>query len=311
MSIELRHLRYFVAVAEELHFSRAAQRLHISQPPLSQHIKAVESELGVLLLRRTRRRVELTEAGARFLEAARTTLEQAERAMDIARRIGRGESGTLRLGFTATAPFTRVFTQAVRAYRAALPGVHLELALSTTAQVLEAVRTGALDVGLVRPAAGAPLPAGLRALPVLTDRLMLVLPADHPLAARPRPVPVAALADEPFVLRPQGPGSAYYEQVFRLCQAAGFTPRIAQEAQEAPTILALVAAGMGVSILPAALRAIGVADVLWRPLAAGREAQTQVLLVFSAAQPPSPLREGFVTLIQRFARRSGAAGARG
>jgi DNA-binding transcriptional LysR family regulator len=298
--VDLRQFRYFVVLAEELHFTRAAQRLNIGQPPLSLQIQAIERELGTELLKRNRRRVELTEAGRLFLTEARAALAQAERAVETARRAARGEIGTLRIGFTPSAPFAPAFTRAVHAYRLALPDVHLSLSLSRSASLTEALRIGGIDVGLIRPAASSALPPEVAAMPVLRDRLMLALPAQHRLAQRKASVPIEALAEEAFVLRPRGPGAAFYEQVYELCGRAGFAPQLAQEAHEAPTILGLVAVGVGLSILPACFRAIQIPDVVWRDIAVDAEAISTLLLVYNRKAAATPQRSRFIELVQQF-----------
>jgi DNA-binding transcriptional LysR family regulator len=316
--VELRQFRYFVAVAEELHFSRAALRLHIGQPPLSLQIQAIERELGVTLFNRNRRKVELTEAGALFLIEARAALVQAARAVETAKRAARGEVGTLRVSFTTSAPLTRVFTRTVRAFRRALPDVHLELRIQTSQRILDQLLLGHVDLGLIRPAASHPIPTGIAAIPVVEDRLLLVLPADHPLTKRKGPLPLAALQAERFVLRQRGTGAGYYEQVLQICAQAGFAPNVVQEATEPPTILGMVAAGIGVSIAPASLQAIHVEDVVWRELALGREAVSSILLVLNTRQENS-LRSQFVEIMKRniepeqgvsAARRAAVAAAR-
>ena len=297
--MDLRQFRYFVVLAEELHFTRAAQRLSIGQPPLSLQIQAIERELGTELLKRNRRKVELTEAGKLFLEEAKAALAQAERAVETAKRAARGEIGTLRVGFTPSAPFAPSFTRAVRAYRLALPDVHLSLTLSRSAPLVDALRIGGMDLALIRPAATSPLPADITAVPVLRDRLMLVLPAQHRLAKRKNAVALEDLAAEPFVLRPRGPGAAFYEQVYELCGRAGFAPLLAQEAHEAPTILGLVAVGVGLSILPACFRAIQIPDVVWREIAVGEEAVSTLLLVYHRKAAATPQRSRFIDLVHQ------------
>jgi DNA-binding transcriptional LysR family regulator len=299
--VDLRQFRYFVAVAEELSFSRAAQRLHISQLPLSINIQALERNLGVVLLKRNRRRVELTNAGRLFLEKARETLAQADQAIETAKRAGRGEIGTLRIGFTATVPFSRIFPRAVRAYRLALPEVQLALKLTTSEPILESIAAGDLDVGLIRPSASLALPAGITAIPVLNDRLMLALHAGHALVEPEREIPIGALAQEGFILRARGSRASFYEQVYQLCERAGFTPRVSQEAHDATTILGLVAAGLGVTILPASLRAIHIEDVVWRELSVNTAANSTMLLVYSSREENTFQRAQFVELVQRFA----------
>ena len=305
--MELRQFRYFVAVAEELHFSRAAARLNIGQPPLSLQIQAIERELGVTLLKRNRRRVELTDAGRLFLAEARAALAQAAHAVSTAKRAARGEVGTLRLSFTTSAPLISVFTRAVRSFREALPEVHIELRIRTSQQILDGLRLSHLDVGMIRPAAHSPIPAGIAAVRIHSDRLMLVLPAGHPLTGHRGPIPMNAIAAEKFVLRPQGSGAGFYEQVFHLCARAGFTPNIVQEASEPPTTFGLVAAGIGITIAPASLRAIRVEDIVWREIDVGERAVSSILMVYDA-KVASPLRDRFIAIARAESRRRRAPG---
>lgn len=299
--MDLRHFRYFVAVAEELSFSRAAQRLHISQPPLSMNIQALERDLGVVLLKRNRRRVELTHAGELFLDKARIALAHAAQAIETAKRAGRGEVGTLRIGFTNTAPFSRVFPRALRAYRQALPDVQLDLRLTTSEPILEALAAGALDAGLIRPSTSLVMPGGITAIPILNDRLVLALHTSHPLAEPEREIPIESLANEGFILRARGSRVSFYEQVYQLCERAGFTPRVVQQAHDATTILGLVAAGLGVTIMPASLRAIHMEDVAWRELSVNTAANSAMLLVYGGAEGNTPQRARFIELVQQYA----------
>jgi DNA-binding transcriptional LysR family regulator len=290
--MELRQFRYFVAVAEELHFTRAAERLHIGQPPLSLQIQAIERELGVMLLKRTRRKVELTAAGELFLQEARLALMQASRAIDTAKRAARGEMGTLRLSFITSVPLVDVFTQAVRTFRLSMPDVHLELRIRSSPDIIEDVLLNTIDLGFTRPANHTVLPTSINSLVVHRDRLMLVLPYDHPLAKDKGPIPISQLRNERFVLRPRGTGAGFYEQVFAICAEAGFSPNIAQEATEATTTLGLVAAGVGVTVAPQALQAIRVNDVIWRDLA-DADTESRVLLIYNKAMK-NPLRDQFI-----------------
>ncbi|SIT49269.1 Uncharacterized HTH-type transcriptional regulator YnfL [Paraburkholderia piptadeniae] len=301
--MELRHFRYFVAVAEELSFTKAARRLHISQPPLSQHVQDLERELGAVLFDRNRGHVSLTEAGSLFLSEAKVVLSQAAHAVDVAKRAGRGEVGVLRVGFTATVPFTRVFSSVVHAYRRQLPNVRLSLKSSMTGPILEALRMSELDVGLIRPAANTTLPENITAVPVRRDRLMVALNVDHPLAQSGKPVAIQDLADESFVLRPDGVGAGFYEQVYAICNDAGFTPHVEQEANEAATILGLVAAGLGVTIVPAALQGIAIAGVAWRELVTDSNAVGVLYLVFRADEGNTFQRSCFIELVQEFSEK--------
>lgn len=293
--MDLRQFRYFVAVAEELHFTRAAARLNIGQPPLSLQIQAIERELGVILLKRTRRSVELTPAGMLFLQEARLALLQAERAVQTVTRAAKGEMGTLRLSFITSVPLVKVFTSAVRAFRNASPDVHLELRSRSSVKIIDDVLLGTVDVGFTRPSISTVLPSTLTVIPVYEDNLMAVLPVDHPLANSDEPIPMVALKNDKFVLRPRGSGTGFYEQVFDLCAEAGFSPQIVQEAVEATTTLGLVAAGVGITVAPEALRSINVHDVVWRKLS-DVNVKSRIYLIYNKANT-NPIRERFV---QRF-----------
>ena len=261
--MELRHLRYFIAVAEELHFGRAAQQLGISQPPLSQQIQALEQEVGARLFDRNNRRVELSEAGRLFLEEARQVLAQVERAADVARRAQQGELGELKIGFTSSAPFTSRIPKALRTFRQRFPAVHLDLKEMSSREVADGVFDATLDIGLMRPM---PLPEGLIVTPLFNEPLIAVLNAAHPLAASEEGLSMTALAEEPFVFFPRSYGSGLYAQLLSLARQAGFTPRIAQEAGEVMTIIGLVAAGLGVSVLPASYQRMRIEGVVYRTL---------------------------------------------
>jgi DNA-binding transcriptional LysR family regulator len=263
--MELRHLRYFVVLAEELHFSRAAQRLGISQPPLSQQIRALELSLNARLFERTNRRVELTEAGRALLVEARATLDQAERAANIVGQAQRGEIGELKVGFAPSAPLIAPFTTTILAFRKASPGVRLVLNEQVTTEQIDALLERRLHVGFIRSPSVPDLPDAIAAIELYREPLSVFMRADHPLA-RHRAVPLKALAAEPFVFFPRSHGTSLYDQVLALCRKAGFIPRIDQEARGNATILGLVAVGLGVSILPASLRGIAVADVACRDL---------------------------------------------
>ncbi|WP_251865894.1 LysR family transcriptional regulator [Achromobacter sp. Marseille-Q4962] len=261
--MELRHLRYFVTVAEELHFTRAAARLGIGQPPLSQQIQQLEREIGTPLFLRLPRGIALTEAGARFLEDARAILAGAERAVDTARRLGRGEEGAVTIGFTASAVFHPYLPSAIRAYRDRYPGVRISLTESTTQSLLRSLRAGDVDVAFVRPPY-APDPE-FAAERVLDEPMLVALPPGHPLG-RKRAVPMKALAGEDFVLYPRPIGAGLYDAILSACQRAGFSPRVIQEAPQMASIVSLVAAGVGISIVPAAMRHMGAEGVEYRPI---------------------------------------------
>ena len=293
--MELRHLRYFIAVAEELHYGRAAERLGISQPPLSQQIQALEEEIGARLFERTNRRVELTDAGRLFLDESRQVLAQVDKAVLLARRAHLGELGELKIGFTSSAPFTSTIPSSIHAFRKAYPDVHLDLQEMSSRQVLKALLEESLQVGVIRPLA---LPDAVHWVELFREPLVAVLRADHPLAAGSEDgLAIAALAEEPFVFFPRSYGTGLYDQVIALTRQAGFSPRIAQEASEAMTIIGLVSAGLGVSILPASFRRTRVDGVVYRTLS-DPEATTAVWLV-RRQNEGSPLALSFIDLVTR------------
>ncbi len=293
--MELRHLRYFIAVAEELHFGRAAERLGISQPPLSQQIQALEEEIGARLFERTNRRVELTDAGRLFLDESRQVLAQVDKAVLLARRAHLGELGELKIGFTSSAPFTSTIPSSIHAFRKAYPDVHLDLQEMSSRQVLKALLEESLQVGVIRPLA---LPDAVHWVELFREPLVAVLRADHPLAAGSEDgLAIAALAEEPFVFFPRSYGTGLYDQVIALTRQAGFSPRIAQEASEAMTIIGLVSAGLGVSILPASFRRARVDGVVYRTLS-DPEATTAVWLA-RRQNEGSPLALSFIDLVTR------------
>ncbi|MDT9630170.1 LysR substrate-binding domain-containing protein [Pseudomonas marginalis] len=291
--MELRHLRYFIAVAEELHFGRAAQVLGISQPPLSQQIQALEQEVGARLFERTNRRVELSEAGRLFLHEARLVLAQVDKAADVARRAQLGELGELKIGFTSSAPFNSTIPQAIFAFRQAFPAVHLNLQEMSSTEVAESLVDESIQVGLMRPL---PLPDSLSVIELMREPLVAVLNADHPLVeGSERGLYLAQLAEEPFVFFPRTYGSGLYAQLLNLARDAGFSPHFAQEAGEAMTIIGLVAAGLGVSVLPASYQRIRIDGVVYRTLL-DQEAVTAVWLV-QRKGAQTPMAKAFVELL--------------
>ena len=245
--MDLKHLRAAVAVADHLHFGRAAAALGVAQPPLSQQVKALEAELGVTLFERTTRAVALTPAGESFVADARAALSMVDSAARRARAAGRGETGELVIGMVGSS-VQHPLPTIIRAFRARYPDVALTFHVLPTVTQVERLRAAALDLGLLRP----PLPGpadDLELVSVSREPLVAVLPSDHRLAGRRR-IAVGTLAKEPFVLFPRALGPGLHDEITALCRRGGFTPAIAQEAVQLPTIVGLVAAGCGVSILP-------------------------------------------------------------
>jgi DNA-binding transcriptional LysR family regulator len=285
--VELRQLRYFVAVAEELHFRRAAARLHVSQPPVSQQINALEAELGCTLLERTRRRVELTPAGEAFLRDARAMLAELDVAVSTARAIDAGQAGVLRVSFVGSALLS-IVPAAVQRFRRARPGVEIELRERPTAEQLRALSTGVVDVALVRP----PIHSDIDVHPheVMRERTIAAIPADHELAALRR-IPLRRLAAEPLVLFPRTQAPGYHDQLIGRMAATGTTPQVVQYAPEMMTIIGLVAAGIGVSPVPASMQHLAIDGVTYRPLSGAPDAE---LVALTRAGEASPLAEAFV-----------------
>ena len=286
MSIELRHLRYFVAVAEELNFTRAAARLHMAQPPLSQQIRQLEDELGVRLFDRTKHEVRLTDAGSAVLAEARQTLAQADRVGIAARRVSEGVTGTLRVGFPGSFPHTTL-PAILRAFRAKFPGVQLNLQECSTEEQLELLAAGKIDVGFVRlPVENAPESLAVR--PILREPLILALPKRHPLARRSK-VPVRALAREPFVLFPRHAAPGLYDQIAAICRRARFKPAVAQEATQIQTIISLVSAGLGIAIVPLSMQTLHREHVVYRPLQ-GPSVMTEMAIAYEKDNPSMALK---------------------
>lgn len=261
MELELRHLRYFVAVAEELHFGRAAERLGIAQPPLSQQIQRIERDLGVQLFDRSRRQVRLTAAGRTLLEQARPLITLAERAKVATQEAAAGRRGGLAIGFVGSATY-RALPAIIRRYRDQYPDVSLQLHEMTTAEQVEALGNMTIQAGIVRLPLSRP---GLRLETILRERLVVALPEEHPLVDA-RSIAPGELEGETLVMFPREQGSGFYDQIIALCRASGFSPRIGQTATQMQTIVALVAAGLGIAIVPESVADLRRPGVTYRPL---------------------------------------------
>lgn len=296
--MELRQLRYFIAVAEELHFTRAAARLHIGQPPLSHAIQMLEQDVGARLFERNKRWVRLTEAGRLFLVDARRMLALAEEARSTAQRAERGEAGELRIGFTYSTPLTPLFAAAINRYRQDHPQVSLLLQELATLRQLDGLGQRTIDLGFVRTPE-LPIPAGIRTTMLREDPLVAVLPASHPLAAQAI-VHIADLAALPFVMYPPGAGTSIYPQIFRLCREAGFVPHVGQTAKESSTIIGLVAAGSGVTMLPSSFARVQMDGVAYRPLA--DKGAVTMLYLAQRDEETSPLLAGFIEVVMQAAQ---------
>jgi DNA-binding transcriptional LysR family regulator len=293
--MELRQLRYFVAVAEELHFGHAARRLRVAQPALSRQIQALEKALLVQLLFRNRRRVQITSAGQVFLERARLILARTDEAVLAAQRAGVGVSGTLNLGFVGSATYD-VLPGVLREFLRAAPHVDLTLSEMTVYAQLEALTEKRIDIGLLRLATPT---EGLVFRTIAREPLYVALPSSHRLAQFPA-VRVSALAGEPFVLYPDHPRPSWTDYVIGLCQQAGFRPIVVQRTVEIQTTLSLVAAGIGVSIVPKCIGNLQRKDVVFRRLA-GLRARTELLAAYRE-RDPSPVVQTFLKVLRQRVR---------
>ncbi|MFW6719810.1 LysR family transcriptional regulator [Streptomyces sp. MAR4 CNY-716] len=262
--MELRHLRCAVAVADELHFGRAARALGMAQPPLSQQIKSLETELGVRLFERSSRRVALTAAGEAFVAEARAALAAAERSRLAAQAAGRGDTGRLAVGLVGSAAIAALPTL-VRAFRGRYPEVELTLRELPTAAQAARLLTGELDAGLLRPPLAGQAAHRLDVLALSSEPLVAVLPAGHRLAGRAR-IPISELAAERFVLFPRPAGPGLYDQIIGLCEYGGFEPVLAQVAVQMQTIVGIVASGLGVSLVPSSVAKQTRDDVAFVPV---------------------------------------------
>lgn len=298
MAIELRHYRYFVAVAEELHFGRAAERLHISQPPLSQQIQSMENQLGVDLFTRTKRHVKLTQAGQLLLPKARALLADADQAERTAVSAGQGETGMLKIGFTGSFPFMPIMPRILRSYADRYPLVALRLREMSTLDQIQDLRNDQIDIGFIRTMPDLSVEQTETEV-LVTETLVAVLPSDHPLAASPN-LSVEMLSDEPFISYDQSVGAGIFGQIIDICRTAGFEPRIVQQARHMPTIVSLVAAGVGVSFVSPAMQQMNIPNVVYRNLTSDATAtnvtsQTKTdLLIATRLTERSPLVRNFL-----------------
>jgi DNA-binding transcriptional LysR family regulator len=291
---QLRLIRYFVAVAEELHFGRAARRLHITQPSLSRAIRELERTLGADLLTRTKRSVRLTEAGRALLHEAPHALEEVERACELARRVARGEAGELRLGFLPSAN-VQIVPALVRESRKVSPDLALRLHELFDDPQIEALSERRLDLGILRD----PRPGEQLAFePLLRERLSLAVAHDHRLASRRR-VSYADLRDEGLIIWPRSLEPQTYDTVIEACRTAGFSPQVVQEASSAHTIIGLVAADVGVAVLASSYRARSGPDVVFVPIT-GSES---TLYLAWRSDDASAARDSLIAIAHRVAAR--------
>lgn len=295
--MQLDQLRYFIAVAEELSFRRAAERLRVSQPPLSYHIKALEEEFGSLLFNRTTREVSLTDAGQHLLEKARRLVDLAGETVNEMRSIAAGGAGTLRIGFTMSTSFHRFFYNSVHRYRQLFPAVAVTLSEGVSRRQIDNLLTDRIDIGFFRwPISEI---AGLTLTAISKDALVVAMHRSHPQAGRTA-IDLTELKNEPFISYPQSSGAdiGIYGKIRQLCERAGFVPNVVQEALEPSLTIGLVAAGLGVAIVPSAVQCIQIDDVVFRPIADDL-AEATLYLAFREGDR-SPRVESFQEIVAGF-----------
>lgn len=303
--MELWHLKYFIAVAEEKHITRAAERLGMQQPPLSQRIKAIERELEVQLFHRRARGVELTDAGRAFLNNARAVLAQLDHTFETTRRTARGEEGRISIGIVPASPFHPLVPRAIRAFRETYPLVSVRLEERLGGELLELLRSEQIDVAFIRmPHADQ---EGLVINRLLEEPMLVALPRAHALARSggkgESPLLLKHLARETFILYGP-PGMGLREVTMEACRTAGFSPRAGQEAPRIASTLSLVAVGLGISLVPASLRHLYVDGVVYRRLGGSIQPKAPLDLA-SRRGDPSVVVQHFLKLVRQAAKNSG------
>ncbi|MER9130765.1 LysR family transcriptional regulator [Mesorhizobium sp. M0768] len=284
-------MQSFMAVAEELHFGRAAARLHISQPPLTKQIQQLEQAMGVRLLERTKRKVELTAAGRVFLDEVRAVLQQTEQAVELARKADRGETGHLAVGFIDAAIYS-VVPSVVQRFTKRYPEVELSLTDLRIPNQVRAVAERQLDVGFVHPPV---VHNALKVESILVEPLIVALPETHRLASEAE-VALADLASEALIQFPRSINPSLYDEIVGLCRSSGFSPRIVREATPKQTIIGLVSVGLGVSLLPACLQNLRRSGVVYRPIQ-GRTLSIDTSIIYRHEQP-SPVLKAFLDIVR-------------
>ena len=294
--MDLRLLSYFLVVAEELHITRAAARLGIQQAPLSQQIKRFEQSLGAQLFRRRPRGVELTEAGVALRDEAASIFASIDRAVDTVSRASRGELGDIRIGLTTSACFHPFPPQAIRSYRRAHPQVKIQFEQNSTPGLIERLQASRVDVAFIRTAIGTP--AGVTVVPLIEEPMVVALPARHPLARNRRGLTLTSLAHEKFIGYPRAAGAGLYDSVIAACIVSGFNPDIAYEAPQIVSTLNLVAAGMGISVVPSSMQRLRLDEVAFRPLSGPHRPKGQLNLAVRDDALASPA-SAFLALVRK------------
>jgi DNA-binding transcriptional LysR family regulator len=298
LNLTLRQLDYFVTVAREGHFRRAAERLRMSQLPLTQRIQAMEHDLGVQLFTRLGNRIELTAAGHLVLAEAEATLAQAGRIEEVARRAENGEAGHLRISIVCSVPFIPAFALATKAFQRDYPGVTLDLVHRRPAQGIKELSEGGLDICLTRR--GPVLQSGIQHMTIARDRLMLVLPADHPAAGTDK-VSLRRVADERFIVSPRDGKSILNAMMLDLWARAEVTPRIALEADSPVSMLSLVSTGFGNTVLPSLLGGIQMPNVAWKPIDVDEQwTASSIVMLWLEDGPNERVQRRYIEYIRNF-----------
>ena len=297
--MELRHLRYFIAVAEERHITRAAERLGMQQPPLSQQIRALERELDVQLFRRLPRGVELTNAGAALLADARAILSHIDHAFATTKRTARGEQGQVAVGFTSSAPFNPFVPRIIRAYREAFPLVSLTLEEGGTTELIDDLRNERIDAAFIRTAIANQ--EGIVVSTLLQEPMVLALSGGHILSRRKGALALRALAGETFIVCRRRSGPGLYDAILAACNAAGFSPQNGQEAPRIVSTLNLVAAGFGISLVPQSLQRMSMDGVVFRRLTGSPQPRAPLYLASRRGETSASVRH-FLELVRRSGR---------
>lgn len=294
--MDLKQLRYFTTVAEERSFSRAAKRLHLSQPPLSMQLKNLEAQLGVQLLERSNRGVTLTPAGQIFYDEVRSLLVRLEQARIKAQNAGRGDVGTLSIGFVSIADYG-ILPPALKRFRAKFPGVEVQLHEQTTDAQIRDIRAARLDLGIGLAPVDEP---DLDFEMVMKERLVLAAPTGHRLVKADRAVDLRRLSNERFIIPPRDIAPGLYDLIISQCRAAGFAPRITQHARQMQTVISLVASGMGVALVPTSVRNLKRPGVQYRSLRGA--SGTIELGILRSRGEDNPLSRNFIAALKAIAR---------
>ena len=298
--MELRHLRYFLAIAEEGNFTRAAARLGIGQPPLSQQIKDLEAEVGARLFNRVPHGAELTEAGRAFLERVKGIPLQTADAIRAAQRASRGETGRLSLGFTGTSALNPIVPACIREFRRAYPEVEIRLEEANSVALVEGLMDGRLDVAVLRPSESDPPELSFYRLAV--ESLVAVLPAAHPAAKGGRSIDLLSLRDDPIILTPREIGISLHDSVLAACRTAGFEPTLGQPAPQFASILSLVSAEQGVSLVPESMQQLNLKGIVFRKIR-GSSHTVNLAIALQRTRPPQ-LAVNFVSLARAVSEHS-------